>query len=415
MGCDRAASPAGSDTQPGTEAAPYRSAQKLVASLAAGQTGCLRSGSYGGPPIYLKQPDTTLRSYPGERATITAYLEVYPQAQRATITELNFDETHNGNNTGLKLQADGARFSHNKLTKGATGICLIAGSWNSARDIVIERNQIYNCGPADSKYDHQLYLVHTRAASVRWNTLTGNHGGWGVHLYPDADNTLIEHNVIDGNKGGVIYAGDGSTTSDNNTVRKNAITYNTPRWNIEGSWSGGPLGVGNTAYGNCVYSTGPDAPSGIGEESGFSAAANVTLAGSPYANRAAGDYRLRSDSGCADLVGDVAGAAVAKATGPGAARARLTLRSNRRHLRPGHRVLLRGRMLGRRAPVGARVALQVRRRGGWRTVARRRIRRSGRFKARLRIGRARRTRTVRMRALIRGVARSRSIRLRIHA
>ena len=44
--CDRVASPSGSDGGAGTLQSPYRSAQKLVDSLAAGQTGCLRAGTY---------------------------------------------------------------------------------------------------------------------------------------------------------------------------------------------------------------------------------------------------------------------------------------------------------------------------------------------------------------------------------
>jgi hypothetical protein len=168
-GCDRVAAPTGADTALGSESAPYRTAQKLVASLSAGQTGCLRQGTYGGSALRVEDPGVTLRSYPGERATITAFLEVYPEAVAATVTELKFDSAGNGNGTGVKIQADGAVFSRNELTKGGQGICLIAGSWNDAQDVVIERNRIYNCGPADSKYDHQLYLVHTRRAVVRWN------------------------------------------------------------------------------------------------------------------------------------------------------------------------------------------------------------------------------------------------------
>jgi hypothetical protein len=385
----------------------------LVDSLQAGETGCLRAGTYDGSDLRMDEPNSTLRSYPGEKVTVKAFLEVYPEATRATVTGLRFDETHNGKDTGVKLQADGSRFVGNELTKGGDGICLIAASWHAARDVVIERNHIYDCGTGGSKYDHQLYLEHTRNAVVRWNILNGNHGGWGVHLYTDADDTLIEHNVIDGNTGGVVFAGEGGDTSDGNVVRNNAITYNGPRWNVEASWSGGPRGRGNRAYGNCVYSTGADSPSGIGDESGFSASGNEVLHASPYADRASGDYRFRSDNSCARLVGDVAGAAVAGRPRAHAAWTKLSLRSSRRKVRPGRRVLLRGRMHGRRPKAGTRVALQVRTRRGWRTFARRRVGKGGRFRAHVRTGRTRRARTTKLRAVVRGVARSRTVRLRI--
>lgn len=411
-GCDRVAAPSGSDSAAGTDAAPFRSVKQLVDSLAAGQTGCLRAGSYGGPDLQVKQPGSVLQSYPGERATLTSFIEVYPEAQGARISGLHIDASANGNQTGVKLQADGAVFSSNSLTKGGKGICLVAGSFNDARNVLIERNHIYDCGPNDSKFDHQLYLVHTRGAIVRQNILNGNAGGWGVHLYTDADNTLIEHNVIDGNRGGVIFAGDGGETSDGNVVRNNALTFNGPRWNVEGSWSGGPTGSGNSAHDNCVYSTGQDAPAGIAGPEGFSASGNAVLSGSPYANRAAGDYRFRADSPCASLVGNVAGAAVGSApvAASSARGAKLSLRSRKRRVRSN--IALSGRMVGRPAK-GSRVALQVRSHGRWRTVARKRLHGSGRFAARLRANRFGRARTLRIRAVVKGVARSRTLRVRV--
>ena len=413
-GCHRVASPSGSDSAAGTAAAPFRTAEQLVDSLSSGQTGCLRQGTYGGGGLRIDEPGVTLRSFPGERATVTNFMEVYPEAVGARVSGLSIVSTNNGNGTGVKIQADGAVFSDNILTKGGKGICLLAASYNPARDIVIERNRIYDCGPSDSKYDHQLYLVHTRGAVVRHNVLTGNKGGWGVHLYTDADGTLIERNIIDGNRGGVVFAGDGSETSDSNTVRNNAITFNGPRWNIEGSWSDGPAGRGNSAHDNCVFSTGEDAPSGIATRRGFSAASNAVLSHSPYANRSAGDYRFRSDSPCARLVGNVAGPAVAGAPLAGASRkrAKLSLRSRKRRVRPSNRLVLKGRMSRRRAK-GARVSLQIRTRKGWRTVARRRLRRGSRFRAKLRARRVGRGRVVRMRAVVKGIARSRTVRIKV--
>ena len=46
--CDKVAAIGGSDGAAGTVDAPFASASKLVASLASGQTGCLRDGTYTG-------------------------------------------------------------------------------------------------------------------------------------------------------------------------------------------------------------------------------------------------------------------------------------------------------------------------------------------------------------------------------
>jgi hypothetical protein len=314
--CNKVAAPNGSDAAAGTAAAPYLTTQRLVDSLDAGETGCLRAGTYGGAALYMREPDTALQSYPGERATLTAFLEVTPEAPRSRVSGLRIDTAGNSNGVGTKLQADDAVLSDNVITKRGEGICVLAGTHYPAQRVIIERNYIYDCGSAvkpdgsHNKFDHVIYLSGTSKAIVRWNILSANAGGWGVHLYPGADGTLIEHNIIDGNQGGVIFAGDGEDdTSDDNLVRNNAITGNGPRWNVEGSWSGGPAGSGNVATDNCVYSTGPDQPSGISSSSGFSAEGNTVLDDFPYGDRTSGDYRFKPGSPCAELVGDVVTAA----------------------------------------------------------------------------------------------------------
>ncbi len=331
-GCDRVASPWGSDSAPGTVQAPLRTVNALTRSLSPGQTGCLRAGSYGGQEARLEQPGSQLTSFPGESATVTTMLEVMPEARAARVHHLRFDATHYDSTAALKVQADDTVVSDNEITKGGNGICVQVATFNAARRVIIERNRIRNCGPADSKYDHQIYLQSSRDAIVRRNILTGNRGGWGVHLYSDADGTLVEHNIIDGNRGGVVFAGDGEETSDRNVVRNNAITNSGPRWNIEASWSGGPRGSGNSAHHNCLHTAG-DADGGLQTEGGgFSSASNEVLRESPYVNRAAGDLRFKAGTACDRLVGDVLGASVGIAS---AGRARIALRSRRRRVRPG--------------------------------------------------------------------------------
>ena len=44
--CNKVAAPGGSDSAAGTVSAPYATFQKLAHSLAPGQTGCLRGGTY---------------------------------------------------------------------------------------------------------------------------------------------------------------------------------------------------------------------------------------------------------------------------------------------------------------------------------------------------------------------------------
>lgn len=325
-GCDRYAGPTGSDLSPGTEALPFKTVRRLVEALASGETGCLRAGSYVGPdngaavpsPLYLDAPGSTLRSYPGESASVDARLEV--TGAGASITNLTLDAaTLNTTVTPLKLVGDGAVFSHSRLTgHDRIGTCLQVGTGNAKPSgIIVEHNEIYGCGADDAganKFDHNIYVTHARGTIIRWNVLRDNPGGWGVHLYPDADGTLVEHNDIESDHGGVVFAGDGSgATSDDNEVRFNSLTYpdsggGTPRYNLEGSWSGGPPGTGNTAHHNCVHSAGAGSPSGIQDPpSGFTASGNVVLSGGSTVDGVADQQRLWAHNPCAVAVGPLAG------------------------------------------------------------------------------------------------------------
>jgi len=425
--CTKVAAPTGSDSAAGTEAAPYETVQKLTRSIAAGQTGCLRAGTYGGADIFLDKPDTALQSYPGERATLTAFLEVTPAAPRSRVSGLKIDTTGSSNSVGTKLQADDAVFSDNVVTKGGEGICVLAGTYNAAQRVVIERNEMYNCGAAvkpdgsKNKFDHLIYLSGTRDAVVRWNILRNNGGGWGVHMYPGADGTLVEHNIIDGNQGGVIFAGEGSKASDSNTVRNNAITSSGPRWNVEGSWSGS-IGTGNTATANCLYTTGPSQPAGVANQNGFSASSNTALSGLPYVDRAAGDYRFKAGSPCADLVGDVAGVIAGDASEPVPAAPAppeddsisIVIRTDKQKVSLPRSVRVKGKVKSRSIkPSVKRVALQVKtRKGKWRTFARRSVEGS-RFQAKLTARQLRRLRVARLRAVVPGKATSHTVRVKL--
>ena len=122
----------------------------------------------------------------------------------------------------------------------------------------------------------------------------------GIQLYPDAQNTLIERNIIDSNGEGIIFSGDFGLASGNNTVANNLITNATLRYDIE-SWypEANPIGTGNTVQHNCVWA---GAKGTIQTpESGYTATNNLTT-NPQYANPTTGDYRINSTSPCANLL-----------------------------------------------------------------------------------------------------------------
>jgi hypothetical protein len=317
-GCDKYASPTGSDFAPGTEAMPYRSVKALVDGLGAGQTGCLRTGTYPGPdnaapeptPIYLDAANSTLRNYPGEHASVDARLEV--TGAGAKITELTLDSaTLNVTVTALKLVGNNSSLSYSNVSgRDRIGTCVQIGTGSTqSSGVVVEHNRITHCGADDSgqnKFDHNIYVAESQGAIIRWNVLRDNAGGWGVHMYPNADGTLVENNMIDSDHGGVVFAGDGTgTKSDNNEVRSNSLTYpdpggSEPRYNAEGSWSGGPVGTGNRVHDNCIHSSGADSPSGIqNPPSGFTEWNNTVYTAGPGVDPILDGYHVWAQNPCA--------------------------------------------------------------------------------------------------------------------
>ena len=309
--CDRYASPNGSVQESGSRAQPFGSLWQLVRSLDPGQVGCLLPGRFRHSGVVrMERPETTIRSVGRPRATIDGAVWVLPGARGARIAGLRLTSHDPEFAIPLKVQADDVDLVGNNITASRSISCVLVGSDRTVSGLLIEDNRIHHCGRSGKK-DHLIYMADSRNAVIRRNLLVGNRGGWAVHLYPNADGTLVEGNVIDSNRGGVIFAGSGGgATSEGNLVRGNVITNSSPRWNIEASWSGGPTGRGNGASGNCLFSTGPGAPSGLGPDGSFREAANAVARGPVYVDRQAGDYRLRRSSNCAALVGSAGGSAV---------------------------------------------------------------------------------------------------------
>jgi nitrous oxidase accessory protein NosD len=260
--------------------------------------------------VRLNRARTTIRSFGRRLATIDGAVWVMPGAGGARLARLALTSHDPEFSIPIKIQADGVKLLGNNITAARSISCVLVGSSRPVSGLLIEDNRIHHCGRT-GKHDHLIYMAHSRNAVIRHNLLVHNRGGWAVHLYPDADGTLVEGNVIDSNEGGVIFAGSGGgATSDGNVVRANVITNSSPRWNIESSWSGGPDGKGNSASNNCLFSNGPGAPSGIGRVDGFQQSANLVVQEPVYVDRQTGNYRLRRGSNCAGLVGNAGGAAV---------------------------------------------------------------------------------------------------------
>jgi hypothetical protein len=309
-GCDRYASPFGSDTASGTQALPYHTAQRLIDSLAPGQTGCLNGGTYADEvtgPFVLRvghggNPGApiTIRSTPGQRATLRGIIYLPPTSNNVVISDLDLDVRRPtpDQTVGIQITASDTTFANNTITNHSQAICAVLGlpGYGQAIRTVFTGNTFRDCG--DNRLEHSLYVEWTDGVTITDNLMIHS-GGWAVHLYPDSHNTVVSHNVMVGNGGGVIFAGEGDAASTDNIVEKNIIADSFDRPGVE-AWWGGVRGARNVARDNCVIRNAlaqVDVSGG-----GFSSSGNV-IADPRFVDPGSGDYRMGANSPCQDVVG----------------------------------------------------------------------------------------------------------------
>jgi parallel beta-helix repeat protein len=327
--CDLYASPAGSDTSPGTAAAPLQSVGRLAQVLRPGQVGCLAAGTYQGEggayeELKISTPGITIASTPGEIAEIDARIWIAEGADGVSFERLVLNGANSKNLPSPTVNADDAAFREDEVTNGHTTICFDLGnvSWGKARGTAIEDSTIHGCGEEPStNQEHGIYLSDAEDTVIRGNWIYDNVDR-GIQLYPDAQNTVITENVIYGNGEGIIFSGNEEVAASGSIVTHNLIGDSQIRHNLESSYpAGGPHGVNNEVRENCVfgatsaYYAGSDGSGIQRPEVGFSVNANL-VAAPQFVNAAAGELELAAGSPCTGVLG---AAAAARPGPPGAA------------------------------------------------------------------------------------------------
>lgn len=316
--CTKVAAPGGSDAASGSVDAPYATAQKLVNSMGAGDTGCLRDGSYrenlkithGGNA----DARVTLTSFPGERAKVIGRFWIPKGSDYVTIANLDLDGTNDKADPSPTVNANYANFSDNDVTNRHTGICFLLGNaWGSTAHTEIIHNRIHDCGklPA-ANHDHGIYIEESTDAEIRDNLIYDN-ADRGVQLYPNAQRTHIAGNVIDGNGEGVIISGLNSKASSDTVVEDNVITNSKIRNNVE-SWFPGAVGTNNVVRDNCIAGgVRDDGDGGIANEYGFKVGSGNVISKNPkFRDRDAKDFRLADDSPCAGIANGATGSSASR-------------------------------------------------------------------------------------------------------
>jgi hypothetical protein len=310
VGCDRFASPTGSDNGAGTLQNPFRTVQKLADSLGPGTTGCLMSGTYGGNVRIANggRPGApaTLTAAPGAAAVVVGRVEIVKGADYVTVSGLSLDGRNGEHLQSPMVDANHVRFSYDDVTDDHTGICFGLGSptWGWATGTVITHSRIHDCGemtPGDN-YQHGFYIGAATNTTIEWDLIYDN-AARGIQLYPDAQHTTIDHNIIDANGEGIIVSGEGGHATSHTDIYDNILSNATQRHDVESWWpAGNPVGVDNVVHDNCVWG----GRQGTIDTSGGGLRASNNLKINPqYVSAKAHNYEMSPNSPCLALVGDV--------------------------------------------------------------------------------------------------------------
>ncbi len=303
-GCTVYASPAGSDTAPGTVALPVRSLQRVVDMLRPGGVGCLLPGTYAGGATVAAGGNPgapiTIRSASSTPALVRGRIWIEHSAHDVVLSKLALDNVVPIDRSqmppvsDLLIEGDRVTVADSDIQSENSGICiLVGGNRGTATETTIAGSRIHNCGPLPAyNHGHGIYVEHSRNLRVLDNWIYDN-ADRGIQLYPDAQHTLVEGNVIDGNGEGIIISGDGNMTSNDNLVTGNIISNSRIRYNVESYWSSA-IGVGNVVRGNCLWN---GAEGNIGEQTGFTATDNKIMA--PPSSASGRDLRQLAATTCA--------------------------------------------------------------------------------------------------------------------
>lgn len=246
----------GSDSNPGSQAQPWRTLEHASATAPAGSTVVLRAGTYGARGRILRLARKDLR-VEGDRAGPKPRVlgQVRLDAAGVTVSGVIFDgptggvansssANPGGEDVQVWMRADRTAILDSEVRNNRwhAGVFVSEG----ADQVRIAGNHIHDNGgfgiPAQANLDHGVYFA-SGSGRVTDNRIEHNLS-YGIQLYPSAHDVVVADNTIERHgRGGIIVA---------DRARKNAIVRNQVRNNRVGIRTHDLSGAGNVARDNHV-------------------------------------------------------------------------------------------------------------------------------------------------------------------
>jgi parallel beta-helix repeat protein len=305
-------SPAGSDSNTGSSASPYRTITKAASVAKPGTTVHVAPGTYSGN-VSTRNSGTSTNPIIF-LSTTTWGAKVVGSGTEAMWTNngnyvqiVGFDITGPGRlgilNYASNTLVSGNHIHNLTLSGGCTGsggAGVVNATYSGSNGDVIG-NVVHDIGkPGGCNGVQGIYSSNTGGKIM--NNIVYRVSAYGIHLWHAASGTVIANNTVFANgsagMGGGIVTGVGDSPGGVqlvNTKVVNNIVYNNPRAGIlQYCYSGQScIGSGNVVANNLVYGNGSAISMKVGSASG-------TVSGDPkfvsYNPTGTGDYRLQSTS-----------------------------------------------------------------------------------------------------------------------
>lgn len=252
-------SPSGSDANPGTIGAPWKTLQKAFDALQPGQIAYLRAGTYGtlcGSSSFTgagtASAPITVQGYPGERAVLHGQIRLTGSYMRLSYIVMEGPTCGNWGDPGrlgenmIQMDVATSRFievSHSEVYHGGWHAGIAAGG----DDIYLLDNYIHDNGnfndPSQLNTSHGIYY-HDGSRGVVANNLLEHNFAKGLSARFTANHVLVLNNTVVGNgrSGMDIAEGTNNWVFANNVVLNNGNVNGGVGINTGGS-SGGTTNV----------------------------------------------------------------------------------------------------------------------------------------------------------------------------